>query len=237
VNKREREAYLARRMVELRAFEQALREKGVLFIAGVDEVGRGPLAGPVAAAAVVLPPDFSVLGVDDSKKLSEKRREALDERIRAEALAYGLAFIDNRAIDEINILEATKLAMRGAVEEAARMLAGSDTAPGLRGTSTAPAVIEHVLVDALHIPGLDPPQTALIKGDARSVSIAAASIVAKVARDRLMRAYHKLYPAYAFDKNKGYGTKAHIAGIAAEGLCPLHRRSFCGAFVAGHADG
>ena len=111
------------------------------------------------------------------------------------------------------------------------------TAPRHPGTSTAPATIEHVLVDSLHIPGLDLPQTPLIKGDARSVSIAAASIVAKVARDRLMRAYHKFYPAYAFDKNKGYGTKAHIAGIAAEGLCPLHRRSFCKAFAAGEADG
>jgi ribonuclease HII len=229
VNKREREAYLTRRAAEMRVFEQALYEKGVRFVAGVDEVGRGPLAGPVTAAAVVLPPDFSALGVDDSKKLSEKRREALDERIRAEALACGLAFIDNRAIDEINILEATKLAMRQAVEAAARALAA---APGLRGTGAAPAAIEHVLVDALRIPGLDLPQTALIKGDARSVSVAAASIVAKVARDRLMRTYHKLYPAYAFDKNKGYGTKAHIAGIAAAGLCPLHRRSFCKAFVA-----
>jgi ribonuclease HII len=204
----------------MRVFEQALYAEGVLCVAGVDEVGRGPLAGPVAAAAVVLPPDFSVLGVDDSKKLSAKRREVLDALIREEALAYGLAFIDNSTIDEINILEAAKLAMRGAVEAAARMLAD-------RGGAGAHARIEHVLVDALHIPGLDLPQTALIKGDERSVSIAAASIVAKVARDRLMQSCHELYPAYAFDKNKGYGTKAHIAAIAAEGLCPLHRRSFC----------
>jgi ribonuclease HII len=222
VNKREREEYLARRAAEMRVFEEDLYAKGVLNIAGVDEVGRGPLAGPVTAAAVVLPPDFSVLGVDDSKKLSEKRREALDELIREQALACGLAFADNREIDEINILEATKSVMRRAVEEAARALAAG------RGTG---AEIGHVLVDALHIPGVGLPQTALIKGDERSVSIAAASIVAKVARDRLMREYHKLYPAYAFDKNKGYGTKAHIAAIAAVGLCPLHRRSFCGAFT------
>jgi ribonuclease HII len=174
----------------------------------------------VTAAAVVLPPDFSVLGVDDSKKLSAKRREELDGIIREQALACGLAFVDNRIIDEINILEATKLAMRQAVEEAARAL--SDGQAGGAG-----AAIGHVLVDALRIPDLDLPQTALIKGDEKSVSIAAASIVAKVARDRLMCEYHALYPAYAFDRNKGYGTKAHFAGIAAEGLCPLHRRTFC----------
>jgi ribonuclease HII len=201
----------------MRVFEQALYAKGVLFIAGVDEVGRGPLAGPVTAAAVVLPPDFSVLGVDDSKKLSAKRREELDGIIRGQALACGLAFVDNRIIDEINILEATKLAMRQAVEEAARVLSDGQAA----------ASIGHVLVDALRIPDLDLPQTALVKGDEKSVSIAAASIVAKVARDRLMCEYHALYPAYAFDRNKGYGTKAHFAGIAAEGLCPLHRRTFC----------
>jgi ribonuclease HII len=236
VNKQERAEFLARRAVEMRVFEQELYAKGVLYVAGVDEVGRGPLAGPVTAAAVVLPPDFSVLGVDDSKKLSEKRREALDAIIRAQALAYGLAFVDNRTIDEINILEATKSAMRQAVEAAARMLAARDkTAAGNAAapdeTAGAPASIGHVLVDALRIPGLDLPQMAIVKGDERSVSIAAASIVAKVARDRLMREYHALYPAYAFDRNKGYGTRAHIAAIAAEGLCPLHRRTFCGSFV------
>jgi ribonuclease HII len=232
VNKREREEYLARRAVEMRAFERELYARGVLCVAGVDEVGRGPLAGPVTAAAVVLPPDFSVLGVDDSKKLSEKRREALDGIIRERALAFGLAFVDNRVIDEINILEATKLTMRRAVLAAARMLAVGavgDAARNAAGMSAVgrPAAIEHVLVDALRIPDLDLPQTAIVKGDEKSVSVAAASIVAKVARDRLMREYHALYPAYAFDRNKGYGTKAHMAAIASEGLCPLHRRSFC----------
>ncbi|MDR2132991.1 MAG: ribonuclease HII [Clostridiales Family XIII bacterium] len=227
MTKGERESRLARRAAEMREFEDALRARGVLRIAGVDEVGRGPLAGPVTAAAVVLPPDFSVLGVDDSKKLSEKRREALDEIIRAEALAFGLGFADNRTIDEINILEATKLAMRLAVEEAARVLAAA-----VADACGAPATIEHILVDALRIPGLDAPQTALIKGDERSVSIAAASIVAKVARDRLMRSYHRSYPAYSFDRNKGYGTRAHLAAIEIEGLSPLHRRSFCRRFAA-----
>jgi ribonuclease HII len=235
VNKREREEYLARRAVEMRVFERDLHARGVLCVAGVDEVGRGPLAGPVTAAAVVLPPDFSVLGVDDSKKLSEKRRETLDGIIREQALAIGLAFVDNRVIDEINILEATKLAMRRAVEAAARMLAdgtpavGDATAMSAAGT---PAAIGHVLVDALRIPDLGLPQTAIVKGDERSVSVAAASIVAKVARDRLMREYHALYPAYAFDRNKGYGTKAHMAAIASEGLCLLHRRTFCASATA-----
>ncbi|MDR1573194.1 MAG: ribonuclease HII [Clostridiales Family XIII bacterium] len=226
MNKRERAEHLLRRAAEMRLFEQDLYENGVLCVAGVDEVGRGPLAGPVAAAAVVLPPDFSVLGVDDSKKLSEKRREALDAIIREQSLAFGLAFVDNRVIDEINILEATRLAMRRAVLAAARALADKNVA-----SDAAPAVIGHVLVDALHIPDLDLPQTAIVKGDEKSVSVAAASIVAKVARDRLMREYHAIYPAYAFDRNKGYGTKAHMAAIASEGLCPLHRRSFCGSFV------
>jgi ribonuclease HII len=213
----------------MRVFEQELYAKGVLCVAGVDEVGRGPLAGPVTAAAVALPPDFAVPGVDDSKKLSEKRREEFDAIIREQALAYGLAFVDNRTIDEINILEATKSAMRQAVEAAARMLADRAVASA---ASKTPETIGHVLVDALRIPGLDLPQTALIKGDERSVSIAAASIVAKVARDRLMREYHALYPAYAFDRNKGYGTRAHIAAIAAEGLCPLHRKTFSWRFCA-----
>jgi ribonuclease HII len=220
VTKREREEYLVRKAAEMRVFEDELYAKGVLCIAGVDEVGRGPLAGPVTAAAVALPQSFSVLGVDDSKKLSAKRREELDEIIRAEALAYGLSFVDNYTIDEINILEAAKLAMRQAVEEAARMLAS-------KSASGAPAAIEHVLTDAILIPGVDVPQTPIIKGDEKSVSVAAASIVAKVARDKLMQGYHKLYPAYSFDRNKGYGTKAHSEGIAAEGLCPIHRRSFC----------
>jgi ribonuclease HII len=220
----------------MRVYEDALYAKGVLYIAGVDEVGRGQLAGPVTAAAIVLPADFYVLGVDDSKKLSEKRREELDAVIRAQALAYGLGFADNRIIDEINILEATKLVMKLAVEEAARMLSLRAPAEmncgayaGARtGAAETPAAIGHVLVDALHIPGVEYPQTAIIKGDEKSVSIAAASIVAKVARDSLMREYHAIYPAYAFDRNKGYGTKTHFAGIAAEGLCPIHRRTFCG---------
>jgi ribonuclease HII len=176
----------------------------------------------VAAAAVVLPRDFSLLGIKDSKKLSAKRREELYDLILEKALACGWGFVGNETIDAINILQATKLAMKRAVEEAARALAEKRGAPASAG-----AKIGHVLIDALTLPDLDLPQTGIVKGDEKSVSIAAASILAKVRRDRLMLEWHRRYPAYAFDKNKGYGTKLHYAGIEAAGLCPIHRRSFC----------
>ena len=188
-------------------YEDKLRESGCALVAGVDEVGRGPLAGPVVTAAVILPADFDVLGVDDSKKLSEKKREELYIQIKEKAVCYAVGLVDNRRIDEINILEATKEAMRAAVEGLARKP-------------------DHVLVDALTIPGVDIPQTGIVKGDAKSVSIAAASILAKVTRDHMMMEYEKIYPGYAFDRNKGYGTRAHYEGIAACGVCPIHRRSF-----------
>jgi ribonuclease HII len=200
-------------------YERALWAGGAEFIAGVDEVGRGPLAGPVVAAAVILPVDFQVLGVDDSKKLSEKKREALFAEIRARAVAWGFGSCDNRLIDEINILEATKRAMEMAVRKAEVRL---------KERMGGGAAIAHVLIDALTLPGIGTPQTGIIKGDEKSVSIASASILAKVARDRLMRAYHIRYPAYAFDKNKGYGTKLHYDGLKKAGLSPVHRRSFCG---------
>jgi ribonuclease HII len=209
MNQAEREEKLRARLAEMQRFENELRGCGIKRIAGVDEVGRGPLAGPVCAACVVLPDDFSVLGVDDSKKLSEKKREALYEEIIGAALAWGIGLVDHRRIDEINILNATKEAMLAAIEEANGHLH-----------------IDHLLVDAVALPEANIPYTAIIKGDAQSVSIAAASIVAKVTRDRMMIAFDKVYPGYAFAQNKGYGTKAHYEGISRLGLTPIHRRSF-----------
>ena len=196
-------------------YEYELYGRGVYFIAGIDEVGRGPLAGPVTAAAVVLPADFSVPGVDDSKKLTAKKREALFDAIVEQSLAYGIGMIDNQVIDEINILEATKIAMKDAVCEADGHLRQK------QGVS-----IEHLLIDAVTLKDVGIPQTNIIKGDTLSVSIAAASIIAKVTRDRLMCEYHEMYPHYGFDRNKGYGTKAHYEGIFKYGICDIHRKSF-----------
>lgn len=215
MTKQEREQKMVARLAEMKQYENALREQGVQYIAGMDEVGRGPLAGPVVAACVVLPADFSVLGVDDSKKLSEKRRETLYDQILEHALAWGIGEKDNHIIDEINILEATKLAMLEAVANCESML-----------RERTGASVEHVLIDALSLDDLLKPQTAIIKGDAASVSIAAASIVAKVTRDRQMIAYADEFPGYAFEKNKGYGTKAHYEGIRAQGITRIHRVSF-----------
>jgi ribonuclease HII len=223
VNKQEREERQRQKLWEMTAYERALRAQGAAYIAGVDEVGRGPLAGPVLAAAVILPADFAVLGVDDSKKLSAKRREALFDVLRETAVAWGFGQVDNKGIDEMNILAATRKAMKQAVDAAASMLAaraGGGDDPSRRG-------IGHVLIDALTLPDLRLPQTGIVKGDEKSVSIAAASILAKVTRDRIMLAFHAQYPAYRFDKNKGYGTREHYAGIRAAGLCPIHRLCFC----------
>ena len=167
------------------------------------------------AACVVLPEDFDVLGVDDSKKLSEKKREQLYDAILSEALAYGIGMQDNASIDEINILEATKEAMRCAIIEAEQRLR-EKTGCG----------IDHILIDALTLREIAIPQTGIIKGDSASLSIAAASILAKVTRDRMMVEYDSIYPGYAFAKNKGYGTKAHYEGLQAQGMTPIHRRSF-----------
>lgn len=215
MKKAEREAYLKARLEEMLQYERKLYGEGYGYIAGVDEVGRGPLAGPVVAAAVVLPQDFDVPGVDDSKKLSEKKREQLYEVIWDKALAIGIGSRDNLVIDEINILEATRLAMIDAVGNAEKMLRerfGAD--------------IDYVLFDAMKIDAVRKPQMSLIKGDAKSVSIAAASIIAKVTRDRQMEEWSKTYPDYAFEKNKGYGTKAHYEGLERCGLTPIHRKSF-----------
>ena len=211
MTKAEREQKQRERLQEMQEFERELRGQGISLIGGIDEVGRGPLAGPVVAACVVLPEDFDVLGVDDSKKLSEKRREALYDEILSRAVCYGIGSCDNETIDEINILQATRRAMKEAVQHAEEMLGKP---------------LEHLLIDAVKLEEVDRPQTSIIKGDARSLSIAAASIVAKVTRDRQMAEYSKTYPGYAFEKNKGYGTKAHYEGIRSQGICPIHRRTF-----------
>ncbi len=233
MTKQEREEKLRARLAEMKIYENSLREGGICYIAGVDEVGRGPLAGPVAAAAVVLPADFDVLGIDDSKKISEKKREELYGIIKDKALAYGFGFVENDVIDEINILNATKLAMKKAIEECNRMLGSGKacghtghTADGCDAADGKAAQVQHVLIDALTLDEVEIPQTGIIKGDAKSVSIAAASILAKVERDRLMREYSEVYPDYGFESNKGYGTKAHYAGIAKVGICPIHRKTF-----------
>lgn len=190
-------------------YERALRAKGYRYIAGVDEVGRGPLAGPVVCAAVIMPieDEMLVVGVDDSKKLSEKKREELSERIKERALAYTIVEIDETTIDEINILEATKLGMKRAIEALA----------------ISPEI---VLTDGNMTIDIQAPQQSIIHGDALSYSIGAASIIAKVYRDKRMDEYAKEYPAYDFEKNKGYGTAKHIQAIKEQGVCLIHRRTF-----------
>ena len=192
---------------EMLKYERDLWKSGADYICGVDEVGRGPLAGPVVTAAVILPKDFKLLGVDDSKKLSPKKRDELFDQIKEAAVAWAIGRREPERIDEINILEATKEAMLDAIEN----------------LSVRP---DHVLIDAVHLKKLTIPQTSIIKGDANSVSIAAASIIAKVTRDREMVEMSKIYPGYAFESNKGYGTKAHYEGLKAQGPCPIHRKTF-----------
>jgi ribonuclease HII len=198
------------RVEALCEFEKAHPE--AQYICGVDEVGRGPLAGPVTTAAVILPKDARILYINDSKKLSEKRREELYDIIMEEAIAVSVKLNSWERIDEINILQATLESMRESVNTL-------DVRPDL------------VFVDAVTIPGIDIPQIPIIKGDAKSQSIAAASIIAKVTRDRMMKEYDRLYPAYDFASNKGYGTKKHIEALKEFGPCPIHRRTFITHFV------
>ncbi len=219
MTKKEREEYLLQKLAEMKAFDQET-SGGCTFIAGVDEVGRGPLAGPVVTAAVVLPPDFDVPGIDDSKKLTEKKREALFPVIKEHALAYGIGMADHKLIDEINILEATKVAMAEAVEKANEML-----------QEKCGHQIQHVLFDAMKLDTVTLPQSSVIKGDAKSLSIAAASVLAKVTRDRMMVELAETYPHYAFEKNKGYGTKAHYEGLEKAGPCEIHRMTFLKNFL------
>lgn len=189
------------------SIENEYREKGFNIICGVDEAGRGPLAGPVYAAAVILPSDCVIEGLNDSKKLTEKKREVLFDVIKEKALAYGIASADEKEIDEINILNATFLAMKRAID----------------ALSVKPDL---ALIDGNQKPHTDIEEVTVIKGDAKSMSIAAASVLAKVSRDRFMLEMAEKYPQYEFARHKGYGTKLHYEKIAQYGVCDIHRRTF-----------
>lgn len=201
------------RLKELKKDEEKLHSNGVKLIAGIDEAGRGPLAGPVAVGIAIMPENSMIEGVNDSKKVSEKKREKLYDLITQEAIAWNVGIADQNEIDEINILNATKLALTRAIE-------GLKIKPDL------------ILVDALtNINTLGIPYKSIIKGDAKEYSIAAASILAKVTRDRMMREYDEIYPQYGFSGHKGYGTAKHIAAIKEYGPCILHRKSFIKNFI------
>ena len=201
------------RLRKIKEIDEEFFKKGVKYVAGIDEAGRGPLAGPVVVACVIMPENSMIEGVNDSKKISEKKREALYDKILEEAICYGIGIINQEEIDEINILRATKKGLTTALTQ----------------MEIKPNVI---LVDALTgIDTLGIPYKSIIKGDANSYSIAAASIVAKVTRDRIMREWDKVYPEYGFAGHKGYGTAKHIAAIKELGPCKIHRRSFIGNFV------
>jgi ribonuclease HII len=190
-------------------FEKHLWSTGIPLVAGIDEAGRGPLAGPVVAAAAVLPAEFSLAGLNDSKQLTETVREQFFEALTApgKLVCYGIGLAEPAEIDRLNILRATFLAMERAV-----------TALPLRP--------DHLLIDGLPVPVFQQAQTAVVDGDAKSMSIAAASVIAKVTRDRMMRKWHTEFPQYDFDQNKGYGTRAHLESLQIHGPCPIHRRSF-----------
>ncbi|WHY68694.1 ribonuclease HII [Neobacillus sp. SuZ13] len=197
---------LKEKFEEMNVYEHNWRLKGFEMIAGVDEVGRGPLAGPVVAAAVILPNDFFLAGIDDSKKLSEKKRLEYDSIIRKEAISYSISMIHAQEIDEMNIYQATKKAMNAAI-------ASLDPKP------------DFLLIDAMKL-DIPFPSESIIKGDAKSISIAAASIIAKVARDTLMKEISQTYPVYGFQQNMGYGTKEHIEAIKQHGITSYHRKTF-----------
>lgn len=205
--KKQKEEQLKKQFVNMQAYEHALAKRGFRFIAGVDEAGRGPLAGPVVAASVILPSDFTLYGLTDSKQLNEKQRLNFYHTIKEQAITYNVSIIDNLTIDRMNIFEATKLAM-------IQSLKALDPQP------------DHSLIDAVKLTGLNHPTTPIIKGDQKSVSIAAASIIAKVTRDLLMKEIHKEFPSYDFKSNMGYGTKHHVEQIKERGITPYHRKSF-----------
>jgi len=194
------------RLESMLSYEKELYNKGISFIAGVDEVGRGPLAGPVVAAAVILPQNCKIKGLNDSKKIPKKKHEEIFQAVKEKALAIGIGVMDNHVIDQVNIYEATKLAMKEAIAQ----------------LQIKP---EHLLIDAMKL-DLPISQTSIVKGDANSLSIAAASIVAKVTRDKIMANYDQEFPGYDFSQNAGYGTAKHLEGIAKLGITPIHRTSF-----------
>lgn len=195
------------RLQKLYDYERKLMEKGYTLVAGVDEAGRGPLAGPVVASAVILEVDTQIIGLRDSKKISEKKREGVYEDIKSKAIAFAYDVVDVQYIDDHNILNATLMAMKNAV-------------------CKLPVKPEYIFVDALRIPDIDIPQESIVHGDSVCACIAAASVIAKVERDKIMRSYDLLYPQYGFCKHKGYGTKEHINSIKKHGFCPIHRKSF-----------
>lgn len=195
------------RIKEISKYETELYQKGKTFIAGIDEVGRGPLAGPVMTCAVILPKDCNVLGINDSKKLSASQRENICIQLKKIAIDISISKVEADEIDKINILQSVYKSMKQSVNN----------------LNTKPDI---VLVDAVSIPDINVEQLSIVKGDAKSISIAAASIIAKVTRDKLMDEYSKKYPEYGFERNKGYGTKEHIDAIKEYGLCPIHRRTF-----------
>jgi len=196
-------------VVDLRSYEKALYQKGYRAVCGIDEVGRGPLAGPVIAAAVILPKAKNIEGLRDSKRLTPLQRERFFDTIQNCAEAIGIGVVENETIDRINILQSSLLAMRKALDALKKKP-------------------DYLLIDALTLPGLDLPQKGIIHGDDLSISIAAASVIAKVTRDRLMIHYHDVFPAYDFHRHKGYGTRVHLEKIKEFGPCRLHRKSFRG---------
>lgn len=202
----------ADRLIALNKYENEMHLKGYDYVAGVDEAGRGPLAGPVVAAAVILQQGVIIEGLDDSKKLSAKKREILFDVIKSNCVSFCTGIVSEKDIDSINILNATKTAMMQAVN----------------GLKPAPHC---VLIDAVKLDQLSIPQLAIIRGDSVSASIAAASIIAKVTRDRIIEEYGRQYPQYGFEKHKGYGTKQHIEAIKQYGACPIHRLSFIKKFI------
>lgn len=211
------------RLKELKKIEEELYEDGIQSIAGIDEAGRGPLAGPVVVASVMMPRNSMIEGVNDSKKVSEKKREILYDKIIEECISYGVGIIQQDEIDQINILNATKEGLTLSIKEMEQRLVEK------KSQFLKPEII---LVDALTKIDTDGiSYRSIIQGDAKSYSIAAASIIAKVTRDRIMRQWDEVYPQYGFEKHKGYGTAMHISAIKEYGLCPLHRRSFTKNFV------